>query len=440
MPTPDLLGSQRWAAAPDLDEPSEAGFDDLVSRAKSYRDTLDPRLLWPGVEPVAIQRAADDIGRAVQSILAGAPATLSTGPHDAEAIGIAGLVTGVGPLLGYWFERGLLEGDAAVTSVLTNHLQHNRRRSSDVASHISALAVALAAQGVTLGVLKGYHTARVYFPEPGTRPFSDVDLVVRPDEVERARSVLRAQGFVEGVGTEDPYKREWHLGDRDGRIRSLHLWHARNPWIIELYGAVVFAHVKGDGARLLASSTFDDVWTTDGVAFRVPRRSSLFAMVAVHASGELYSSRLLRLVELVLMARPDATGRELDWGEVEEFLTSTRTMHFASPALHLVEQLVPGTVDSGLLRRSREGSSPRLRRVMATFTPTSPVLPLMTSIDERLMWTTGRLAVLRRFWLMIAPVADASPSQVLALYRGRLHRFLTGRVRFRMGARDGLGP
>ena len=50
--------------------------------------------------------------------------------------------------------------------------------------------------GLEPGVIKGFHTAHAYFPEPGARPFYDVDVVVPPAAIAHAERLLGEAGFV----------------------------------------------------------------------------------------------------------------------------------------------------------------------------------------------------------------------------------------------------
>lgn len=414
-----------------LDEPTTAEFAALARRNAAFLLSHDPRDLWPGADLRAIQSAATAIGGVARRILDGSRAELISEGFTAREVSIAGLVTGVGPLLGFWCERGVLAVDDAIGRVLTTHLRHGRGRANRIQTAMRGLVGELNARGVTPGVIKGFHTARAYFPEPGTRPFFDVDLIVRPGEIAVVREVMRAQGFREGDGHSRPYKRTWDAPDNDGRIRSYDYWHAGNDWNVEVYDAVSFDYLNGQGTRLRELATLEMTWhSPDGVC-RVAAEPQVIALLAVHASGELYSSRLLRLVEMVFVIRADAERGSLDWRGVADFLDATRATRFAYPALRLVDQLVPGVVDASLLRASEVASTNRTRRVVAGFTPTSPVLQLHTSMSQRMMWARGWRGVARQVWSFVTPFKGASARTMLRNYHSRLRRVFSGSVLLR---------
>ena len=162
-----------------LDDEPDAPLDELRRRQYAWRSTQRPEALWPGLDGEIIQSAADAIGRAVTERLQGTRARLElTDPGDdadrrARAIGVAGLITGVGPLLGAWLDRGELDADAPVARVLERHLAHGRAREARIRALVVPVLARMVSAGLEPGVMKGFHTAYCYFPEPGARPFAD---------------------------------------------------------------------------------------------------------------------------------------------------------------------------------------------------------------------------------------------------------------------------
>jgi hypothetical protein len=148
-------------------------------------------------------------------------------------------------------------------------------------------------------------------------------------------------------------------------------------------------------------------------------------VLATHGSTEIYSQRLLRLVELVLVVRRAGSIGRLDWHEVEASLARRGTRRFAYPLLTLVEQLAPDTVPAPVLARLHSDTTRRIRDVTSRFTPTSPVLDERFSLSERLLWASGVRATVRRFWRMLSPLEGAPLRARWLAYRHRAVRVLS---------------
>ena len=411
---------------------------DADLRQRRWRVRSDPRALWPDVEPNELQPAADEIGRAVAVALQGGRTSLGRADgRDARALGVAGLLTGVGPLLGAYVDAGLLDVHDDVARGFARHLAHGRRRIERIRREVMPVLRDMVSGGVAPAVMKGFHTAHLCFPEPGARPLSDVDVVVAPADIARAEGILHAAGFESPAAAVLPYKRNWVPRGSDARVWSFDHWDARSPWSLELHDGLNFDHATENACVFRDAAAFSETWSALGVPLRVSPISSLLAIQAMHASGELYVSRLLRLVEVILIARHGAATGELDWHEVEEPLSRTGALRFAYPAFALAERLVPGTIDSGMLARARGASTTRARSVTDQLTSTSQLLVDGFSLTQRLMWAKGWRQVARKLGTMVLPRPELSLRESVRVYHVRLRRLISGRVTWR--ARTG-GP
>jgi hypothetical protein len=236
--------------------------------------------------------------------------------------------------------------------------------------------------------------------------------------------ILRDVGFVSEFATRSGAKSEWMPPDHDGVVRSHELWHARNPWKLDLHDGLNFAAVMQE-VRMPQRASLGDAIRLDGVVLRVCEPNELISVLATHGSTELYSQRLLRLVELVLVARRAESLGRLDWDAVDASLAARGTRRFAYPLLTLAEQLAPGTIPAPVLARSRGDTSRRVVAVTSRFTPTSPVLDERFSLSERLLWASGVRATLRRLWRMLAPLEGVPPRARWLTYRHRAARLLS---------------
>jgi hypothetical protein len=212
-------------------------------------------------------------------------------------------------------------------------------------------------------------------------------------------------------------------------VWSYELWHARSRWKLDLHDGLNFDQVQRN-VRTLQAPRFTDVLHVDGVTLRVADPNELIALLATHASTELYSQRLLRLGELVFVVRRATALGTLDWSAVESSLAERDALRFAYPMLTLTERLAPGTVNADLLEHLSRATTARARAVTSGLSPTAPILDSGFSLRDRLIWAQGARATLRWMWTMIAPLDGASRRDQLRTYRHRAMRLLRlGRAR-----------
>ena len=248
--------------------------EEMRRREDAWYARNDPRSLWPGLRLSALQPAADDIGRAAGSILRGDRGTLGDrSGHDTRALGVAALLSGTGPLLGYWVERGMLDVPDDVAVLLAEHLAHGRQRADRISRGMEPVLSRFASAGVTAVAIKGFHTSREYFPEPGTRPFGDVDLVVRPADVARAAAELNELGFTSDPDVPGPYKRNWAApDDPESRNASFERWDARTRWKLELHSGLQFSNLEECGVTLEMDWPATRGWSGGSGRFHVGAR------------------------------------------------------------------------------------------------------------------------------------------------------------------------
>src|SRR6185312_732967 len=242
-----------------------------------------PAWLWPDMPIEAWRSAMDHIGRATAAILAGEAAARLDG--EPEAIGLAGYTSGVGPLLGLWVEQGRLEAGEPVAAVLRRHLAHNRQRSAHMAEAAAMIVGRLADRGVGTVILKGVHTGAVYFPEPGTRPASDIDLLVAAGDEAMAEAALRSCGLT--LKGRNPWESNWGLPTARPEPRSLTYVHAQDPWSVDLHTGLKISAGEGTPlAELDLARPFANCgrWAVDARA-GVLEQPLLLVHLAAHAGG-----------------------------------------------------------------------------------------------------------------------------------------------------------
>lgn len=420
---PDATRDNLDDAAPELQ------LSEIARRRARFAETQDPEALWPGLDEPTRRAAVQEVGRVTRAVLAGACAVAIALDHPREsyALGVAGHITGMGPLLGRWLEDGALTANEPTRARLANHLAHGRRRAQRIEDEVVPALDALLDLGITPVALKGAHTAHVYFEERGARRMSDVDLLIPPDRVADVERALERLGYAPQSPAEHPYKRDWLAPGVDARLYSVEWQDARSVWTLELHSSLDRVYHPGAVAPL--DSERDVVVSCDygGRPLRALAPPLLLAMLACHASQELDGSRLLRLVEIVRVARGFGEVAPVDWDEVLAVLERTGTARFAYPALALAEELAPGAVDPRALALGREQSTWAARHTVDALSPDGGSLDARGLLRQS-MWTRSPLAVANRIARSLWP---ATPGGGWRGWQIRLRRWRQGLLSLR---------
>jgi hypothetical protein len=347
--------------------------DEIARRLACFSRTEDARALWPDVTPAAFRAAQEEVARVAAAVLADAarPVALRVPPPaDLRTLGIGAMTAGMGALLGWWIETGRVAADAEARTLFAAHLEQGRLRAAFLRRELELVVGAFADRGVEPVVLKGAETAYRYFPDPATRPTADLDLLVAPRDLRGAEDALRSLGF-----TQDevlvPQRGHWLPAVR-GRVRSLEMADAGNPWHVDLHVSLDRRQAPGIVSSLGAvDPAAAEPWAALRRAARVLPQPLHLAHLALHASSDFYMLPMIRLVELVLVARRDYRGRAERWTALRELLRRSAAERFVFPALRLAEDLAPGTFDAGLLASTQAASPRLLRRAVGALTPGS---------------------------------------------------------------------
>jgi hypothetical protein len=387
-----------------------------------------PAWLWPETEVGAWVAALRSIERVTAGILAGRTGARLDG--DATAIGIAGYTSGMGPLLGYWIEQGVVDASTQAAEVLIRHLRHNRARMAWLTAVASEVVERLTAAGVGVMVTKGIHTSHAYFPEPGTRPLSDIDLRISPEEVGEAERVLTGAGYRPVLVQRNPYKCDWAPAASPTVPRSLSLTHERDPFTLDVHASLNrnFFGVSVVRLEALLARSPANIWSPCRAA-QVPRQPLLLLLLAAHASEGLHGLSLIRLVELTWVIRRDVERGALDWAEAADAAEEVGALRFAYPALALCERLAPGSVPPEILARFGARATPAMRRILDRVAPATAQRLDRLSIEERFMWAGTPVERARRLAYALWPApAGRSVGELGRIYARRAWRLAQGRV------------
>jgi hypothetical protein len=355
-----------------------------------------PAWLWPDIGVAEWRAAVEEIADVTRRILAG-ESNLMLVCNDARTVSVAGYTSGMGPLLGFWIERGVLSAAPAAEEILRLHLSHNRQRMSRLSEIACALVEKLAEAGIAPLILKGMHTAFRYFPEPGVRPLCDIDVCVPVESMPAAEQILAGLGYSRTPRTRAPYACDWTIPLLRREPRTLTYVHQDDPWSIDVQGTLDRYFLTGAQIRLDRLLSWDEcgAWAPCRSG-RVMQQPLLVLYLAVHISQILLNATLLRLTELALVIRRDKAAGTLDWPAFLDGAAAIGGARFVFPALVLCEQLVPGTIPADVLAAATADAPKNLRCVMARLT-VADAQPLdRHSLSERFMWAANWRECLRQ--------------------------------------------
>jgi hypothetical protein len=414
----------------DLPWPIELGEETVEERFRWARRRGHPLYLWPEVSPDRWRSGLHEIERVTAAVLRSErPLLEDRSEIDIRALGVAGYTTGMGPLLGQWIETGRIDAGPAVRRLFAFHLAHGRIRAGRLREVLSRATRALSEVGVTPLVVKGSHSAVEYFPEPGTRPALDVDLVVPPAQFESAEEALDRAGFTLAVRERSSRKAVWSAPSASRLPRSVEVLHADSQYVVDLQGSLDrdFAGIGSIRPTRLGPDTGRSAPEL-GVDVRVLEQPELLLYHALHVSHGLRSLTLVRIVELVFMIRQDVASGALDWPAFTALLRDRGATRFVYPALTMAERLSPGTVDETVLAFVDAAASSRVRRVVdrLSIADGQPLEGL--ALEEQYMWCSSPAEHLRRVARTLLPPNAHTLRELGKIYRDRLYRLLGRKV------------
>lgn len=368
--------------------------------------------LWPDVDPAAWSAALSQICAVVHDVLSesASPGMLV---GDTAAVSVAAYTSGMGPLLGFWLQTGRISAEPNIAAMLSDHLSHNRQRMETLLRETSAAVERLAAARIGSVIIKGMHTAFDYFPAPETRPVTDVDIVVQPQDLADAEAVFQAAGYVAKPRLQVPYQCDWTRPDVPEHPLTLMHVHCGDPWAFDLQ-TTFSRHLTGGGVVDIDCIIDEQAlrpWTHSSCV-KVLQAPQLVIHLAAHASQNILNLNLLRLVEIALMTKRDGARC---WEAAPALLERIGPRH-VYPALSLCERLLPGTIPADIMAQCEQDAPARLRTLIARLDLSSLQMLDRHSLGARYMWSRGRLDYLRQVVLEFVPYRTIPPYQWPAFY------------------------
>ena len=260
---------------------------------------------------------------------------IPSGPFDWRYLVRAAETQGVSPLLHDWLTRHPgVAVDAACASQLQDAYWATHLRNKLMLAELDRLSAAAGEAGIRLMPLKGARLATDMYATPALRPLSDIDLLVRPHDLDGLAEVFRALGY--RPQTPPP---SYLASDRlDPGSREY-------GWIISIRGLDLLVEVRTQPLELALGRLTDfdralsaalrahgeEVWDrASGTPLASMSVEDMVLHVATHFAAKHVDFRLIWLHDLarLVMAAPSC-----DWDYI--WATSTRLRVAAAVAAAL---------------------------------------------------------------------------------------------------------
>jgi hypothetical protein len=247
---------------------------------------------------------------------------------------------GISPLL----SRSLRwQGPDAWTAFLAEQRIHTRSRHQRIQELLLSIDQKAIQAGVAVTALKGSALHELGLYEAGDRPMADVDLLVRPVDVERTSKMLTGLGFRQSA---ESWKERVFTPVEDTAAAELGE-HEANDMKIELHQRIC------EKLPLHVTDVSDSIFPPEPTAGlnRYPSNASLMRHLLLHAAGSMafQSLRILQLHDIALLA-----GRMIDrdWKDLVQPDPANARPWWAYPPLRLTsryyETVAPASVLAAL--------------------------------------------------------------------------------------------
>lgn len=218
-----------------------------------------------------------DAGRALWAAVVGSSAVRPACGSDELRAAAARFAHLVGPVTADWLLASATESAMPLVSpdLVSRSLQFNRFNRAIALKWLGLISDA----GLEVAVLKGFATAHRFYPDPVLRTMSDVDILVRPRDIDRLCRALGQEGFrfLKSKGTPS-----WGLSSES----SFH------PFV-SADGAFIFdLHVAADDFPVSRGLEIEEVFAQAAIieieGVRVPRDDHLVLLAATNAGRDKF--------------------------------------------------------------------------------------------------------------------------------------------------------
>lgn|ERR1700733_788118 len=258
---------------------------------------------------------------------------------------------GISPLL----SRSLQwQGPSAWTRFLEEQRAHTAARHSQIRALLESIDQRAREVGIAATALKGAALHELGLYTTGDRPMADIDLLVRPTDVERMAALLVSLGYRQSGET----WKERIFTDVAEHAPAAFGEHSNNSLKIELHERIC----EKLPWRLTDASEFIFPLQPRPGLNGYPSNGALMRHLLLHAAGSMafQGLRILQLHDIALLA---ARMSESDWNEIAT--SSAPRIWWAFPPLELMSRYYPARVPRRILAALSDDCSYFLRVLAA---------------------------------------------------------------------------
>ena len=306
----------------------------------------DGRLPRPAVVRAALRETTLALAREIA-----APGTTIPAWSDFEWR-VAMAASAMHGMSGLLHSRLRWQGPAIWRAFLADQKQQGLLRQQRITGLLAQLDQAGRAQDIPMLAMKGSALLALGLYADGERPMSDIDLLVRPKDRDRALQLLQAMGYVAELEVAR------HVCLRPAGWPSAVAFgeHAGNPVKIELHTRVY----EPLPIHEVDITALEFPMNACGGINAYPSTAALMRHLLLHTAGNLCGGalRFIQLHDIALLAGRLDTQ---DWAELTQRGADARDLWWALPPLRLASRHFPDTIPASVIRQAERSSRPLLR-------------------------------------------------------------------------------
>lgn len=235
---------------------------------------------------------------------------------------------GIGPLLYYNLGRSEKSIPSEVMESLKEQYYLNLIRNDFLYSELSHILVALREANIDTIITKGAAIAETIYLNRGLRPFSDIDILIKKESLERAGKVLNGLGYtLDRYATPPVFSEKFDYHHRYVKGAVIVEFH----WDFGLH-AGIYKFMKLNNIEIWRNSIKSQL---SGIDIRIPSDEDLIILSCIHCAKHKYS-RLIWLYDIQQIVE----HHWIDWGHIIMKANSCHAARSVFYALSLTKELL----------------------------------------------------------------------------------------------------